>query len=320
MPLLTSALGSGALGFFPLGGPVDIAVLFPNGTDVYFGLFEELPDAVGVGGVEMDVDRTAVRRWMWKAAGVRTNVAPIRITAIEHRPLAGWGVWDAATAGNLIAVIPWSPGGAIDILDSISAGETAEIQAQGLYITSLVLDAESNINHDDYGVQAADLLPPGSAWTGTRLGQFLTAVVREFSRVEWRARRLIEEADPRTTQELLSEWEEFAGLPDACGGTPPETVAGRQEALVAKLTRNVSPTPQAFIDLAEALGYTGVIITLNGNPFTCISNCNDSLYGAQWIYTFTITVDASSENDATLECLARALAPAHTTVLFEYGA
>lgn len=319
MPItLTSELGSGALGFFLLGGP-NIVALFPNGTDVYFGLFEVLPEPDGSGGVEMGVDRTAVRRWMWSAAGVRTNVLPIRVTATEHRPLAGWGVWDASTAGNLIAVIPWSPGGAIDIVDSISAGETAEIQAQGLYITTTALDAESNINHDDYGLQAADLLPPGSAWTGARLKQFLSTAVREFSRVEWRARRLIEESDPRTTQELLSEWESFAGLP-ACGGPGPETVAGRQQALVARLTQQLTPTAAAFIEIAESLGYTAVTVTSNADPFTCTSNCNDVLGGADWIFTFTVSVDASSENDATLECLVNALKPVHTTALFEYGA
>lgn len=318
MPIIyTSELGLGALGFFTLGG-VDIVATFPNGTDVYFGLFEVLPDTAGVGGVEMDVDRTAVRRWMWKAASVRTNVQPIRVTATTHRPLAGWGVWDAATGGTLVAVIPWNPGGSIDIIDSISAGETAEIQAQGLYITTSTLYAESNINHDDYGLQGVDLLPPGPAWQGTRLKQFLTAAVREFSRVEWRARRLIEESDPRTTQELLSEWEAFAGLP-ACGGPGPETIAGRQAALVAKLTQQLTPTAAAFIEIAESLGYDDVAVVVNADPFTCISNCNDVLGGADWIFTFTVSVGESSENDATLECLVNALKPVHTTALFEYG-
>lgn len=318
MPIVqTSELGAGALGFFLLGGP-DIVALFPNGTAVYFGLFEVLPDSGGAGGTEMDVDRVAVDRWMWAADGVRSNVEPIRIAADITRPLAGWGVWDAATAGTLIAVIPWNPGGVVDIIDQIQAGDTAEIQAQGLYITVTQLYAESNLNNEDYANQAVDLLPPGPAWVGTLLKQFVAAVVREFSRIEWRARRLIEEADPRTTQELLAEWEAFAGLP-ACGGPGPSTVAERQAALVAKLTQHVSPTAAAFVSLAESLGYTGVTVTSNADPFTCISNCNDSLYGGQWIFTFTITVDASSDNDSTLECLAEALAPAHTTVLFQYG-
>lgn len=318
MPILfTSELGTGALGFFLLGGP-DIVALFPNGTPVYFGLFEVLPDSGGAGGVEMAVDRVAVDRWMWRTSAVRTNVDPIRISASITRPLAGWGIWDAATAGNLIAVVPWNPGGDVDIIDQISAGETAEIQAQGLYINTTALYAESNLNSEDYGSQAIDLLPQGPAWEGDSLKQFLAVVVREFSRIEWRARRLIEESDPRTTQELLAEWEALAGLP-ACGGPGPDTVAGRQQALVAKLTQNLSPTPATFVALAESLGYTGVSVVSNADPFTCISDCNDSLYGGPWIFTFTIVVDASSENDSTLECLAEALAPVHTTVLFQYG-
>lgn len=317
MPVGSGSLGLAALGFFVLGGSP--ASVFPTGVNRYFGLFEELPDDGGVGGVEMDVDRVAVSQWMWASAGTRTNVNPIRIATSVTRPLAGWGVWDAATAGNLLAVIPWNAGGPIAFVDTLSAGDTAEIQAQGLVIRAGAIGAESNINNEDYAAQATDLLPHGPVWEGSRFRAFVGAAVRELSRVEWRARRLIEESDPRTTQELLSEWERFAGLP-GCAGVLADTVAARQQALAAKLTQSLSPTPQAFVDLAEALGYTGAVVQLEGDPFTCISDCTDSLRGDQWIYTFTIIVDASSENDATLECLARALAPAHTTVLFEYGA
>lgn len=304
---------------FYIAGPVDVAATFPNGTDVYFGLFEVLPDEDGLGGTEMSIARVAVSQWMWAAPAIRTNVYPIRILAEVSRPLAGWGVWDAVTAGNLIAVIPWSAGGAIDFIDTLSAGECAEIQAQGLDIRSATIGAESNINSEDYAEQAISLLPPGPVWEGSRFRAVIAATVREFSRIEWRARRLIEESDPRTTQELLGEWERFAGLP-ACGLPLGETVLARQQALAAKLTQSISPTPAAFIAIAEALGYTGAVVRNEGDPFTCISNCNDSLAGDQWIYTFTLVVDASSANDAVLECLATALAPAHTTVLFEYGA
>lgn len=300
--------------FIETGTPAE---LFPNGVNRYFGLFEVLPDEMGDGGVEMDVDRVAVSRWMWAGSGLRTNVNPIRIVADVTRPLAGWGIWDAASGGDLIAVLPWNAGGQIDFVDSLSGGDTAEIQAQGLSITATTIRAECSISNDDYGHQATDLLPHGPAWEGSRFRNFVAESVRELSRVEWRARRLIEESDPRTTQELLTEWERFAGLPD-CGATP-GTVAERQAVLAAKLTRKLSPTPQAFIDIAEGLGYTGVVIRPEGDPFTCVSDCIDSLYGGQWIHTFTIVVDASSANDAALECMARALAPAHTTVLFEYG-
>lgn len=317
MPALqTSELGVGTLGLFLLGGP-DVVSLLPNGVARYFGLFEVLPDNAGVGGVEGPESRVAVDRWTWLTEDIRTNAEPIRITVANGHPVAGWGIWDAPTAGTLVAFIPFSPDGVTDVVDYANSGDTAEIEGLGIAATASHLAAASNLNSEDYSQPAVQLLPRGPAWTGPRLHSFLGRVARELSRVEWRASRLIEEADPRTTQELLGDWEAFAALPD-CGAVP-ETVAGRQAVLVAKLTQNLSPRAATFIAIAEALGYTGVQVVHNADPFTCISNCNDSLYGGPWIFTWTLVVDASSDNDAALECLVRKLTPQHTQVLFQYG-
>jgi uncharacterized protein YmfQ (DUF2313 family) len=297
----------------------DLAETFSNTTGVYFGIFTVLPDEDGLGGTEGPENRVLVDRWTWAETGtVRTNAEPIRITIELGHVVAGFGVWDAPTAGNLIAVVPFSPDGSSPLIEYAFRDDVAEIEALGLLAGLTTLGALCNLNNEDYCNVAQNLLPYGPAWTGPRLKQFLCGIAREFSRVEWMARRLIEESDPRTTQLLIEEWEAFAGLP-GCNGTLGATLEARHQALHAKLTQNLSPTPATFIAIAEALGYTGAIVINNGNPFTCISNCNDSLYGGPWIFTWTLQVDASSANDAILECLVRELTPQHTTVLFEYG-
>jgi hypothetical protein len=89
-----------------------LIALLPNGTARYVGLFTTLPTADdGTGGVEASGSGYARKS---HAAWLNTAVAPItyRVNngAIEFTALTadldgcvGWGVWDAAAAGNLIA-------------------------------------------------------------------------------------------------------------------------------------------------------------------------------------------------------------------------
>ncbi|WP_157081126.1 putative phage tail protein, partial [Novosphingobium naphthalenivorans] len=88
-----------------------------------------------------------------------------------------------------------------------------------------------------YARQMKQLLPKGAAWDFAPDGTFarlLLALAAEFARIDSRALDLIGEADPRTTLELLPDWERVAGLPDSCTGAPDE-VAERQAALHQKI-------------------------------------------------------------------------------------
>jgi len=183
-------------------------------------------------------------------------------------------------------------------------------------------ETELDVIADDYLAVLQDLLPPGPAWTrrdDATLTKLLRAIGYEALRVERAAQQLLSEAIPSETQELLDDWEAFLALPELCGEAPTE-LADRQAALVAKLRQRLSPKPSTFIAIAEALGYSAVSVRLEGNPFTCISNCNATLRGAYWIYTWTLVVDDHNANDGTLECIARRLSPQHTTMLIEYTA
>ena len=185
--------------------------------------------------------------------------------------------------------------------------------------------------------QLRALLPPGRALddggSGT-LTELLDALAQEYGRVDDSADSLVDEADPRTTYELLSDWERIAGLPDPCVGTP-GTIEQRRDALVQRLTSRGGQSPAYFIALAQSLGYT-VTITEYQPPYVGQSVVGDALTYGDWVFAFTVNAPQTTINNATasnagageplrawgnqaLECTIRRRKPAHTTVLFAYG-
>lgn len=194
------------------------------------------------------------------------------------------------------------------------------------------------LNETDYLHQLQALLPPGPAWpkdgdaTITRL---LSALSAELARVDGRAAQLVEEADPRTVDELFSDWERVAGLPDACatvyGGD--QTLAQRRAALIGRLTTLGGQTPAYYIGLAAALGYAITITEFHEH--TVNDDVEHPFYGAAWAFAWQVnaalstitelTVESTVEEplaawgNALLECVLNRLKPAHTTVLFSYA-
>lgn len=82
---------------------------------------------------------------------------------------------------------------------------------------------------EQYQSQLLELLPLGAVWPrdlDTGLAKLLLAKADEFARVDGRADQLIEEADPRTTSEMLSDWERVVGLPDECMDLAPTPESG----------------------------------------------------------------------------------------------
>lgn len=173
----------------------------------------------------------------------------------------------------------------------------------------------------DYVTVLLQLLPNGFAWAIKQDPFFLAllrGLSREAARVEGRAIDLIAEADPRTTTELLSDWERVYALPEKCG-TPPATIEGRRAALHAKMSaRSVGNVP-FFLELAANLGFPDAQVHRMYEPFVCTSECTDALYGVEgyWVNTFLLLPNDTNENDGTLRCLANAYKQAHEIAIFE---
>lgn len=191
---------------------------------------------------------------------------------------------------------------------------------------------------DEYGNLLKNLLPPGTAFPrepGTDLEKVLLGCAAELSRLESRADALAIDVNPLDTNELLTDWERAAGLPDKCAGTLETTVQGRRNALIAKLNATGGQSIAYFISVAAQLGYTITIDTYN--PFQVgISTVGQALTNGAWAFAWRINAPEQSiivfkvglstvgealrtwGNDA-LECKIRQLGPAHTVPIFAYG-
>lgn len=171
----------------------------------------------------------------------------------------------------------------------------------------------------DYEVANAQLLPRGEAWDDKKPGgvfrKLLRSPAHELARIEQRARDLIEETDPLTANELLSELERQWGLPEECGN-PPVTLADRQQALYTKMRRRGPTTIPRMLQTAEDLGYPDAEIVTLADEFTCVSECTDALYGFEgyWLDAFMVIPNATTANDDTLTCIIHG--QAHEPVLF----
>lgn len=179
------------------------------------------------------------------------------------------------------------------------------------------------------------LLPRGLAWVdaaNNKLGDLLLALADELARVDARESDLLDEADPRTTYEMLSDWEAAFGLPDPCV-TVSLTLEQRLDSLYAKVTNEGGQSRQFFIDLAASLGYDITITEFD--PFTVESTVDELLYNDDWQFAwqvnapdetvnyFTVNSDVDTAlanwGNQRLECGISRLKPAHTTIIFAYG-
>lgn len=182
-----------------------------------------------------------------------------------------------------------------------------------------------------------NLLPEGFAWLkedGSMLDRLSVAVADELARIDERAARLIEEADPRTTVELLFEWERVTGLPDECSPDN-QTETERRNQVVQKISSIGGQSPAYLEAVAASLGFSGVEVN-ETFPFRVgRSRVGQPIYGISWIHWFIVSAPATLSilfragqgrvgeplalyGNEALECTIAKLKPAHTDVLFSF--
>lgn len=200
---------------------------------------------------------------------------------------------------------------------------------------------------DAYAIKLRANLPPGPAWprrSDTRMGRYLRGLAALWERVAQATGVLLKrEADPRTTQDMLDDWEAAFGLPDECR-VEPQSDDERRTRLVEKMTSKGGQRPADFIALATVLGYPTITIT-EFSPFTCArSRCGTATapkMGHPSIrYVWLVTLPGSQgtwfragtagggrcgrdpqlkwDHAEELECVFRKRKPAHTKVIFAY--
>lgn len=207
---------------------------------------------------------------------------------------------------------------------------------------------------DDYIPAMQALYPEGGAWPkhdrGSHFMQWIDGTSQIWGDVDAAADKLlVRESDPRTTMDLLADWERNFGLPDDCLAEP-YSIAQRQAALVARMTMYGSQSRQFYQNLAIQLGQK--IDIIEHSPFTCgLSQCGDTRYltesGApRWelgdpIMRFYWTIDIRQPSltwfrcgggsecgkdpflqfglATDLNCIWYRLKPAHTQLAFQFN-
>ena len=191
----------------------------------------------------------------------------------------------------------------------------------------------------DYSHQIDELLPRGPIWKrtpGGALDAVLYALGREAARVDARINQVIEESDPRTSIEELARWFDDYGIPSACleAIADPSQEQVLQERL-AQITSNLGLTAAFFESLAGTLGYQAKVTTFTEHDVN--DDVEHPLYEKQWTTVMTLGITIRSNGNAEyldvtwgadeplarwgnalLECVIRALAPAHVYVIFMY--
>lgn len=190
---------------------------------------------------------------------------------------------------------------------------------------------------EKYTAMIQNLLPVGYAWprqANTNMENLLTALATEPERVDCRVQDMLTEAYPLTTSELLTDWERALGLPEECEGLG-DTVQKRRQAVHQKLSSLGGQSPQFYIDLAASIGFEITITEFD--PFCAGDPCGDPLYGDDWAHTFQVNAaeetilyfnagegsagePLASWGNSLLECVINRYKPAHSVVIFAYGA
>lgn len=145
------------------------------------------------------------------------------------------------------------------------------------------------------------------------------------------AELILSEADPRSTYQLLADWERVLGLPDPCAGQLP-TIELRRAAVVAKATQHGGQSRAFFIALAARLGFTITITEFS--QYSVMSPVGAPMCGLPWCFTWRVNTPLNTVRrfsvmsgvneplanwgNTLLECAISRFKPAHTLVQFSY--
>ena len=174
------------------------------------------------------------------------------------------------------------------------------------------------VSVDEWTRTLLDLLPRGVVWPrdpGTTLEAFWQAIADAMVAIQTRDCALVDEAYPCGAVELLPEWEQELGLPDACtqGGT--WTIAERQAFVCAKLAAQGGQSIDYFLWLASLYGFHIQIVEKIPWRMGCTTLC-DARVGIPPMWWQVIT--PGGPTTPVLECVIRRAAPAGSTVSFLY--
>ncbi len=183
------------------------------------------------------------------------------------------------------------------------------------------------------------LFPPGKAWNvtvQTLLGKLAHGFAPELARIDARTEILMNEVDPRTSVEMLADWERVCGLPDPCTTAINQPVPIRRSDVIAKLSSTGGQSKSYLMAICAAQGFLITILEFYEAKAGRL-RCGGRLTNGPWKFTFRIAADEAAitefvvdgstvgeplrywDNDR-LVCIVNKHKPAHTYAQFTYVA
>ena len=180
------------------------------------------------------------------------------------------------------------------------------------------------MSEDDYKQQLQQLLPPGPAFDvelQTDIAALVAAFAPEFARIDAALDELQAELNPASVSQLLTDWEEYLGIPDVCVVPGSQTVAERRQAVLNKMSATGAPQRAYYLRMATQTGI-GIAIDEFRPARVGSTNVGDFLYGDAWPWSWLASapIDAFGTTEAaTLNCRLQLEAPEYTDVVLGFG-
>lgn len=147
----------------------------------------------------------------------------------------------------------------------------------------------------DYLGAMQALMPRGAIWSrdpSTVQAKVLAGLTKSYEVQNARANYLLVDGFPRTTNELLPEWEASLGLPSSAAGPAPALLA-RQALVVARFVGAGGVSIPCFTRYAGLLGF-GVAVQGHA-PFRCgQSRCGHTVGAPEQMYVLTIVTPGAT--------------------------
>lgn len=180
------------------------------------------------------------------------------------------------------------------------------------------------MSEDDYKQQLQQLLPPGPAFDvelQTDIAALVAAFAPEFARIDAALDELQAELNPASVSQLLTDWEQYLGIPDVCVVPGSQTVAERRQAVLNKMSATGAPQRAYYLRMATQTGI-GIAIDEFRPARVGSTNVGDFLYGEAWPWSWLASapIDAyGTAEAATLDCRLQLEAPEYTDVVLGFG-
>lgn len=171
---------------------------------------------------------------------------------------------------------------------------------------------------EKYAAQIAALLPRGPAWIAafegtTTFRRLCLGLAEEFARIDARAKDCLRETFPRTTFELLPEWEQLTAQTPQSG----DTTSDRQSRVASHIAVAPRQDVPYYLSLFNAYGLTPTVVSFR--PFLAgTSTAGESCADQSWKFVCEFRLSVAGPLPKLEQTILK-MKPAHVAFRFRYS-